>query len=218
MTTLNLLKVCFDMPIQHRELVPFKAALMRRLQTQTHLSERYPLLQFKTRFQKDGLRPMLMVLGKKIAALRHPFLSAPLRLPLQGREKVLTVSDFRSLAFPLRTDRGFHTYNLFKYHAFNQEHFRMYTSLSEPEEQRAFLADVLQGHLEAFVKGVGWVPDPPIIVKDIHVKQEEILNCPEYKPHCFDLRFRTNLWIPEYIGLGKRVSLGFGVLRLPRKQ
>lgn len=218
MTTLNLLKVCFDMSIQHVELQAFKAAILQGLQTQSLPSEHYPLLQFKTRHSHGRLEPMLMVLGQKIAALQQLINGETRFIRFGQRTEALDISYFKPLTFEMRTDQGFHTYNLFKYHAFNQENYRTFRGLSDSKAQLAFLEQLLREHLETFVKGVGWMPDPPIIVKNIQLKQQDILQCPEYKPHCFDLRFRTNLWIPEHIGLGRRVSLGFGTLRLPRKK
>lgn len=216
MTTLNLLKVCFNTPIQHSELRAFKASFFQELRTQTHLSEPYPLLQFKTRFQDGYLQPMLVVLGQKIGLLQELLRSGPLRIYFRNREEELEVSHLRTLNFELRTDQGFHTYNLFKYHAFNQDNYRQFQNLDSPEEQNLFLQKILCGHLDTFVKGVGWLPDPPIIVKNISIKKERVWQGLEYKPHCFDLSFRTNLWIPEHVGLGKRISLGMGTLRLPK--
>ena len=206
------------MSIQHIELQAFKAAILQGLQTQNLPAEHYPLLQFKTRYSHGRLEPMLMVIGQKIAALQQLINAESRFIRFGQRTEALDISYFKPLTFEMRTDQGFHTYNLFKYHAFNQENYQTFRGLSDSKAQLVFLEELLRGHLETFVKGVGWMPDPPIIVKNLQLKQQDILHCPEYKPHCFDLRFRTNLWIPEHIGLGRRVSLGFGTLRLPRKK
>ncbi len=218
MTTLNLLKLRFDLPIQHRELQAFKAAFLQGLKTQIFSLEQYPLLQFKIWFQEGKFYPMLMVMGKKIATLHELLKAEPPRIRFRNRVQRLKISHCHSDQFPLRTDQGFHTYNLFKYQAFNQLNYQRFQALPEGEERRRFVEMLLREHLEAFVRGVGWTPDPPIVVKKMVILDEDIVSCPEYKSHCLDLRFRTNLWIPEHVGLGKRVSLGFGVLRLPRKK
>lgn len=188
------------------------------LQAPASATERYPLIQFKTRYQQGRLQPMLVVIGEKIKELKKEWLADPLTIHLQNRKQPIAVTDWKLLPFPLRTDKGFHTYNLFNYHPFNQENYARYRNLVTEKEKNAFLQQLLVQHLDAFMLGVGWQPDPPIQVKGIQLLKPKLIPYQNYQAQCYDLRFHSNLWIPEHIGLGKGVSLGFGVLRLPKKK
>lgn len=218
MTTLNLLKVYFDIPLRSWELPAFRFAMRQSLQLVTSADERYPLIQFKTRHQQGRQQPMLVVIGEKIKELKKEWLADSPIINLQDSKHTISVTDWKLLPFPLRTDKGFHTYNLFNYHPFNQDNYKHYRNLVTKEEKNNFLQQLLVQHLDAFMLGVGWQPDPPIQVKGVQLLKPKLIPYQNYQAQCYDLRFHSNLWMPEHIGLGKGVSLGFGVLRLPKKK
>lgn len=222
MTTLNLLKVSFDMPIQHSELLAFKKAFQAGFTTQTQPQDSkkpaYPMLQFKTRYETGKLQPMVMVLGDKIGAVREILTRERLEVRFRDRQEQLKVYHSKWLPFELSTKEELQEYQLFKYHAFNQENYQIYQRLKDEVERQEFIRCLLEKHFGAFVKGIGWKPDPPIQIQDLQIKRQQLRPYRSYQAHCFDLSFRTNLWVPEHIGLGKGVSLGFGVLRLPKKK
>ena len=209
------------MPIRQNELLAFKQAFQSGLTTQTRLQAHrkplYPLLQFKTRYEEGQLRPMVMVLGDKIGAVREILTRERLEVRFRDRREQLKVHNSKWLPFELNTKDELQEYQLFKYHAFNQENYRLYRRLRDELERQEFIRCLVERHFDAFVKGIGWNPDPPIQIRDLQIKQQQLRPYRSYQAHCFDLSFRTNLWVPEHIGLGKGVSLGFGVLRLPKK-
>lgn len=219
MTTLNLLKVWFDIAIKHRDLPTFKSALQQGRIPAPVLKGVYPLIQYKTRFYKGRPQAMLVVMGDKIIELKEQLSGDKPRIHINGKEQTLEVAGLKLMPFPLRTDKGCHTYNLFNYQAFTADQYADYLKLESPTAQNAFLQQHLLKDLETFVQAVGWELDPPIIVKQLQLRQPKpkVLPFKDGEVQCFDLRFRTNMWIPEHIGLGKGVSLGFGVLRLPRR-
>lgn len=217
MTTLNLLKVWFDMTINHRDLPVFRSALQQGRSPAPALNGAYPLLQYKTRFYEGRQQLMLVVIGDKIIELKEQLSGDRPKICINGKEQTLKVAGLKLMPFPLRTDKGCHTYNLFNYHPFRAEQYAFYLKLESRAEKKAFLQKALFRDLTTFTQGVGWPLHPPMEVKRLQLSQLKSLSYQGETVPCFDLRFRTNLWIPEHIGLGRGVDLGFGVLRLPER-
>lgn len=217
MTTLNLLKVWFDMVIKHRDLPAFKSAFRQGHAPISNLNGAYPLIQYKTRFYKGHPQAMLVVMGDKIIELKEQLLGDSPKICIDGKEQTLAVAGLKLMPFPLRTDKGYHTYKLFNYHPFRADQYAYYLKLESMAEKKAFLEKALFQDLTTFTQGVGWPLHPPMEVKRLQLSQLKSLSYQGETVPCFDLRFRTNLWIPEHIGLGRGVDLGFGVLRLPER-
>ncbi len=218
MTTLHLLKVWFDMAIKHRDLPVFRSALQQGNSPAPTLAGAYPLIQYKTRFYEGRQRAMMIVIGDKIIELKEQLSVHSPKISINGKEQVLAVAGSKLLPFPLRTDKGYHTYHLFNYQVFNAEQYAHYLKLESTTDQMAFLQQALFQDLTTFIEGVGWSLDPPMKIRSLQVLQLKSMIYKEEQVSCFDLRFRTNLWIPEHIGLGRGVDLGFGVLRLPGRK
>jgi len=51
----------------------------------------------------------------------------------------------------------------------------------------------------------------------LEVLKEKPITFKGGRRQCFDIRFKTNVFLPEYIGLGKGTSKGFGVVRRDRR-
>ena len=78
--------------------------------------------------------------------------------------------------------------------------------------QIAFLEKVLTGNILSFAKGVGYNVEKNIIVKIQKIHREYFIKYKGTGLQSFDLTFQTNFSLPEFIGLGKGVSTGNGVI------
>lgn len=53
----------------------------------------------------------------------------------------------------------------------------------------------------------------PLKVKLIEIKDEKFIEYKGVFNLTFNITFKTNLNIPDYVGIGKGVSIGFGIVR-----
>lgn len=96
--------------------------------------------------------------------------------------------------------------------ALNQFNFKKYISLFDDEEKTELLKKILIGNILSMYKYLGLRVDSEITVqlklkeKTTAFKNQEMMG--------FDGFFNTNALIPEYFGLGKSVSRGFGTIEL----
>jgi hypothetical protein len=95
--------------------------------------------------------------------------------------------------------------------ALNQENHREYQSLN-PIAQKQRLRIILKNNLKTLSKGFNyWIPDTEQIQVDGWFTPLEV-NFHNQRMQCFKGNFTTNFLIPEYLGLGKQCSRGFGVV------
>jgi len=96
--------------------------------------------------------------------------------------------------------------------ALNEKNYEKYQGLENWAEKKRFLAKILVGNIISMSKGLGYtVPEP--IKADIS-KIREVRTSLKGTPMLGFLgTFSVNFSIPDYFGLGKSVSRGFGTVR-----
>lgn len=106
--------------------------------------------------------------------------------------------------------------NLYQYEfstlwmALNQQNYREYSDM-DPERQKKMLEQILKGNMLSFFKGIGYHEERQILATlSLKPKSTQFKN---RKMTAFTGEFTTNVALPEYIGLGKAVSRGFGSIK-----
>ena len=76
----------------------------------------------------------------------------------------------------------------------------------------ALLDAVLVGNLLSCFKGLGIVAAEEIVAYLTRLENIRTISSKKTQMMAFDVAFESNVLLPPYIGLGKSVSRGFGVL------
>ncbi len=101
--------------------------------------------------------------------------------------------------------------------ALNQENYQKWKGLYDWKEKKQFLNAILTGNLLSMAKGLNVVIEHRLNVQS-HLDHVST----RYKGvemTAFTGSFRVNLQVPDYIGIGKGVSQGFGTIKhvVPKK-
>ncbi len=95
--------------------------------------------------------------------------------------------------------------------ALNGENYRRWRGMYDWRERKNLLNRILIGNLLSMAKGLGVVIDERLIV---HTMLEQVpVRYKGVELTGFTGSFTVNLQMPEYIGIGKGVSQGFGTVR-----
>ena len=95
--------------------------------------------------------------------------------------------------------------------ALNQQNTKKFYELEGKPERDAFLMKILSGGLLILSKSLGYQPPGPVICEEkVRFRKDWIDN---KSVMVFVGKFRTNLRIPDYLGMGQSISLGFGTVR-----
>lgn len=106
-----------------------------------------------------------------------------------------------------------YTYSLFSYTPFRPDAHRDYQLKESFDEKKKQLAAHLAFHLSELAHRISNTLHQPLRVEAIKVRKEKKACLGGVPQTSFDLQFSTNLFIPEFLGLGQGASMGLGVIR-----
>ena len=169
----------------------------------------YPLIQYKRVREK----PALLCIEAGVDEVHHFFEKKHNNLLLGTREYELRVEKINLNQFVLQTwDRTFR-YHLYNWLPLNQKNYKEYKSLKNDIDKLEFLNNILFGNILSFAKGINWQLDKEKLKVRIHdIEWQNIIKVKNVPRESYTLKFSTNAFLPNYIGLGKNVSLGFGMV------
>lgn len=105
------------------------------------------------------------------------------------------------------------TYSIRKYLPLNKINYEKYIQTDDIIEKYQILENVLVGNILSFAKGMGIYFNNKIKVTILQVDEPKVYRFKNIKMMGFDIRFKSNVSLPDYIGFGKGVSIGFGMIK-----
>ncbi|WP_367389042.1 CRISPR-associated endonuclease Cas6 [Lewinella sp. LCG006] len=106
-----------------------------------------------------------------------------------------------------------YTYLLFGYTPFRSQAYTSYQQARSLADKNALLQSHLLFHLSELADRMNWPAREPLTLDQLRVGKEKKSRLGGIFQASFDLQFRTNLFIPEFLGLGRGAQLGLGVVR-----
>lgn len=103
-------------------------------------------------------------------------------------------------------------YRLLNWLPLNSKNYREYQSKEGLADKISFLEDILTGNLLSFFSSIGYHVEEQIKPTITEIKAQRIVTYKHVKLMAFDIEFKVNLTLPQYIGIGKSASVGFGTL------
>ena len=214
---LRVAAVGFEAALEAYELPAFRAAIAQKAGFEHHLfhnhlednglRQAYPLIQYKLWKGK----PMLYCLQDGIDSARHFFVRPDWNIRIGSREVQLRLGEMSIRQYTLRLLDVPVEYTIRNWIPFGKENFHRFRHASEAE-QIAMLEAIMTGNILTMARGTGW--EVPGMVQ---IRFSEVTNMKKvpYKgvAHlAFDIRFQANVFLPRYIGLGRKVAVGYGMV------
>lgn len=173
------------------------------------LRYRYPLIQYK----RIGKRAALVCVGEGTEVIGDFFSSANFEFEIGDRTENMEIDHVDAKRTLIQVWDNEFRYVIRKWLPLSSENYRTYLSLNGIVEQCAFLQKILVGNVLSFCKGVDVTME-----KEVSCVIQNILGTHTYthkgvKMMGFDVEFKSNVSLPDYVGLGKGVSLGFGMVK-----
>ena len=167
----------------------------------------YPLVQYKI----INNVPMLVGLAEGAELLIELFLQIK-ELRLEDKTFKIYSKNIRNEIFEPGVSSELIDYKFkLPWMALNQNNFAKYNNLLPGKERQEFLNKILIGNILSFYKGIGlWVEEKIYAKVEVTVETSSLKN---NKMTIFRGGFTTNAFLPDFIGLGKSVSRGFGAIK-----
>ena len=215
---ITTLTVRFTNRMKQEELPLFRGAVIHSAENadvlfHNHMSDdrlryAYPLIQYKC---IDG-QAAVVCIGDGIADIENFLAHNPDSVRIGRRQEQLLIFRISKATTRLRLTPEWHGYRIHRYLPLSQENYAQYRKMESVVERYALLERCLVGNILSFAKGMGVFFDT-----DVKVALQQVDNIRPYefkkmKMMGFDIVFKTNAVLPANIGLGRKVSFGFGVL------
>jgi hypothetical protein len=210
----NGLKICYAIldfdsgknvtPVQLRGFMAHLFANISEFHHHSDDSYHYPLIQYKRvdgKLSVVGIEQFADIVYNSMANFDHitterqkiPLNNIELKNTMYHPQQELTEYKFSS-----------------PWIALNEKNYPIYKSLRK-DEQKIFLEKILVGNILSMLKGLKIFIDFKIVVK---IKNFKTVTTTAHhnKFAGFFCQWESNLILPDYLGLGKSVSKGFGVV------
>ena len=221
---IRVLVIGFEREIRESEIRFFRGAVSdiagpEHVLFHNHLRDgyryRYPLIQYKT----WSHRPMIVCINEGVDEVHHFFEHKRGNLILGNREYDLQVARISLNRFTMQTwDKTFR-YTLYNWLPLNQNNYKTFKEITGEQEKRVFLERVLTGNILSMAKGIGWwVQKEKLKVSIPELHDPYVLKVKGVLREAYTLEFHTNAFLPDFIGLGKNASLGFGKVKSNRRK
>jgi len=172
------------------------------------LRYKYPLVQYKV---IDSI-PMLIGLGEGASLLTSLFLDIK-EITIDNTSYPVRQKNLEQKKIETGHDNALHSYRfLTGWMALNQKNHKKYTALKSPKEKEEMLNKLLIDNILSFYKGLNiWLQeDERLMAKGRFSEHYSTLK--EKKMMVFKGHFTGNCILPDYAGLGRSVSRGFGTI------
>jgi len=175
----------------------------------------YPLIQYQT----WGKRPLLVCLNEGVDEVHHFFENRNGKMILGDREYDMKIGRINLNRFTLQTwDKTFR-YKIYHWLPLNQDNYQKYKMLDNDIDRAEFLGGILFGNILSFAKGMGWHLDKELLKVRIHdTGTRRMMRVKKVMREAYTLEFSTNVFLPDFIGLGRNVSRGYGLVRPVREK
>lgn len=105
-----------------------------------------------------------------------------------------------------------HKYSIQSWLPFNQNNYLQFKSTESPTKKIEILNCILTGNILTMLKGVNIRLTERLIVDIMSISEPKPVRYKNISVLSLNATFKSNVSIPEYIGLGKHASLGFGTV------
>lgn len=218
MKKIRILTIKFNNFIKREELPFFRGAIIKSIDPENStlfhnhdgnkLLYKYPIVQYKRINQKAAI----VCIEEGTDAIGYFFNNKSMICNIGNREVCLELDTIKADQVTIQIWETLFTYRIRKWIPFNKDNYNDFLKLEGITEKSNFLEKILIGNILTFAKGINYTVEKEIIVKIIQIDEPKSIIYKDVKLMCFDLIFKTNLSLPNYIGLGKGVSLNNGVI------
>ena len=216
--TIKLLLVSFNFEVLHRDINQFRGAVIKATQLKNDLFHnhsssgniyRYPLIQYKN-IRKNA---SIICIDQGVDGIQDFFSNTNWELEVNKKKAKFKVDRLQAWSHRIGIWEQTFQFEIFNWLPLNQANYRKYITMNGLSEKISLLEKILTGHILGFLEGIDVKADKQVMVSITNIHSEQIQPYKNQPMQTFNLRFNTNVSLPNYVGLGKGSSVGFGVVK-----
>lgn len=218
----RILTVRFNNSIHQNEIPLLRGAINHLLQENNHIlfhnhdqegfRYSYPLIQYK----RINNSATMVCLNEGTEAVGLLLMQQELSCMLGDHKTTLEIDSVKANQHLIQAWDSSFKYTLRKWLPLNQDNYEEYRSMESMIDKTAFLEKILIGNILSMGKGLGIRFHSEVQVVITTMMESGLVRFKNVKMMSFDIEFKTNVSLPDYVGLGKGASIGYGMLATRR--
>lgn len=214
---ISVLTVVFANELSQREIPYFRGAVLSKVPRELDvfhnhsgdtLKYRYPLIQYK----RINNHAAIVCIGEGTQAIGNFFAACDFHLQIGRRSELFAIASMKGGKVNLAIGGTKH-YVIRKWLALNGENYDKFMNNPVVDEKMQILRRTLIGNMLSFCSGLGVRVTQEIECDITQVIDMELYSFKGVRMMGLDIEFSTNLTLPDFVGLGKGVSLGYGMIK-----
>lgn len=169
---------------------------------------KYPRIQYKRIHQKAAI----VGINEGVEAIHELFTSGNFVYRIGNKKEAMLIQSIDVYETNISICQEMKNYRLHNWLPLNSKNYEQFQSTDSLRERIAILERVLIGNILSFLKGVGIHIEEKIEIQITDITNQKMITYKNVKLMAFDIEFKTNIQLPQYIGIGKNASIGCGVL------
>lgn len=216
--TIRVLIVSFSLELRPQEIISFRGAIIKTTKGKNSLFHnhspagniyRYPKIQYKLIAKKAAI----ICIEEGVEGIQDFFSNTDWKLQIDNEKKEIKVENIKVHQHRVAVWDNWFDYKIYNWLPLNQDNYKKYQELQGLAEKIQFLEKIMLANILSFLQGIDLYVNEKIEIKIKSIQSEKLMNYKAQQMQAFTLTFRTNVSIPNFIGLGKGSSVGFGVVR-----
>lgn len=213
-----MLTVSFEGELKAAEITAFRAAIIEKAGRENslfhnHMGDhqfiyRYPAIQYKV----VDRHPTIQCIDYAVDEIHHFFENKDWTLMINGNTFPVLINRLNMFQFTMQVWDQMFQYRIRNWIALNEKNYQIYKNLGSLIERTTMLEKLLTGNILSMAKGIEWTVDRPIKVQISEMEAPRLVRIKDQQIMAFNLTFNSNVSLPDYIGLGKSVSIGYGMV------
>jgi len=220
MKTIKTLLIRFNNELTQREVSQFRGAIIKKLDKpdvlfhhhivdENKFRNKYPLIQYKTINQKAAL----FCIEDGVESVQQFLNLDEWELQIGDKTVNIEIDYLKVNKFTIQAWDKYFSYKIYNWLALNNDNYKEHSKAKTEKDKIYILEKVLRGNILSFGKGIDCFFEHEVKVRIEHITKEKVLHYKDLKLHGIDAIVNTNVFLPNYIGLGKGSSMGFGVIK-----
>ncbi len=216
---IKTLTVLYDAHISHREIAFFRGAVIKSLGDRPNLLYHnhtgdttfrfsYPLIQYKCLNGKAAITCIeegADIIGQFLSETSEP-------LMIGRRQTKMEVEKFIPEKTTIQITDTLYTYTLHQWLPLNSKNYNRYQNAESLMDKIQILERVLVGNILSFLKGIDIHLEEHLDIHITDITKQNVITYKKVKLMAFDIKFKANISLPSYVGIGKNASIGNGIL------
>ena len=217
MPQIQTLILQFNNELSQNDIPKFRGAVIASLKEKNilyhnHIEDKYryayPLIQYKRIHQKAAI----VCIGEGVKAIHELFASDNFLYKIGEKEVEMKMDYAKAYDNDVHLCDTPQPYSLQNWLPLNSANYSKYQGTDGIVEIIQILERVLTGNILSFLKGIGIYLDEQLNIRITDILNQKVITYKEVKLMAFDIKFKANVNLPVYIGIGKNASIGNGVL------